>query len=82
MKAIDVGKTNPTLTEVLELATSENLVLKLADGRAFVVAEIDDFDQELARVRENENLMKLLDERSNEKVKYTLADVRKRLKVK
>lgn len=82
MKAIDLGATTPTLNEVLELAARENLVLKTVDGREFVVAEIDDFDQEIALTRENKDLMALLDERSKEKETYSLAEVRKRLKLK
>ena len=50
-------------------------------GKEFVLAEADDFSREIALVRENKALMKLLAERAKEKKKYTLSEVRKKLKI-
>jgi hypothetical protein len=79
MKAIDLSTAAPTLAEVLELAGQENLILKTPEGKEFVLAEIDDFAQEVALVRQNDALMQLLAERSKEPGKYTLGQVRARL---
>lgn len=45
----------------------------------FVLAEVDEFDRELARVRRNKKLMALLDRRSRQKEKLSLAQVRQNL---
>ena len=79
MKTVDVGKTGPSLHEVLKLADIENVVLRTADGREYVVAEVDDFDREVALVRQNDDLMRLLDERSRERGTVSVAEARRRL---
>lgn len=76
MKAIDLAKTSPTLSEILEMAGEENVVLKTSEGRQFVLAEIDDFAEEVAATRRNKALMKLLDQRSQERGTVSLAEMR------
>src|SRR5262245_27348321 len=76
MKAIDLAAASPTLGEVLKLAGEENVILKTPEGREFVLAEIDDFAQEIALVRQNGELMQLLAERSKETSKLKLKHVR------
>jgi hypothetical protein len=82
MKAIDLGTASPTLAEILQLAGEDNVILKTPDGREFVLAEVDDFAQEVALVRQHEELMRLLAQRSKETKKHTLAEVKKQLKVR
>ncbi len=79
MKAIDLATAAPTLAEVLHFAGEENLILRTPEGREFVLAEIDDFAEEVALVRQNGALMQLLAERAREPGKYTLRQVRERL---
>jgi hypothetical protein len=79
MKAIDLAATSPTLAEILRLAGEDNLVLKTAEGRQFVLAEVDDFADEIRLVRNNQSLMQLLNERSKESAKYSLKQVREEL---
>ena len=80
MKAIDLSTTSASLEDVLGLAAEENVVLKTAEGRRFVLAEIDDFGEEVAAASQNKDLMKLLDERSKEEKTFTLSEVRKQLR--
>ena len=82
MKAIDLSTASPTLTEVLELAGEDNVVLRTPEGRQYVLAEIDDFAEEVARVGRNEPLMRLLRERSREANPVTLSQVREELQGK
>jgi len=79
MKTVDLGATNPPLHEVLKLAESENLIVRTSDGREFVVAEIDDFDREVSLVRQNDELMRLLAERSREENSVSAGDARRQL---
>jgi hypothetical protein len=80
MKAIDLTTSRPTLQEILDLAGEENVVLRTPEGRQFVLAEIDDFADEIARVRQNAELMVLLEERLREESRLTMTQVRERLK--
>jgi hypothetical protein len=82
MKAIDLSTNSPALPEILHLASEENVILTTADGRQFVVAEIDDFAEEVRLTRQNEALMRLLDDRSKETTTLSLKEVRERLQKK
>ncbi len=82
MKAIDLSTSSFTLTEVLELAGEANVILRTTDGRQYVLAEIDDFAEEVAKVRQNESLMQLLAERSQETTQVPLSQVREQLQGK
>jgi len=81
MKTIDAA-TVSTFSELLDLAEDETVLVTTPDGREFIVAEIDDFDHEIEAVRNNRELLDLLEERSKEKAKggFSLAEeVKKRL---
>jgi hypothetical protein len=82
MKAIDLSTTSPTLRDVLDLAAEDNVILRTPEGRQFVLAEIDDFADEVARVTSNDGLMQLLAERSKEPARFTLNQVREQLRGK
>ena len=79
MKIVELTTIAPALAELLELAGEDTLILKTSEGREFVLAEVDDFDTEIDLVRQNEELMTLLAERSREKKTYILQQVRKQL---
>jgi hypothetical protein len=81
MKVIDLKQKSPSLSQLLKMARQENLILKTRQGQEFVLAEADDFDREIALVRENKNLMKLLDDRSKDKKRYSLSQVERKLKL-
>lgn len=51
MKTIELPETSPELASLLAPASDEDLVVKLPDGREFIVVAIDDFDDEIARTR-------------------------------
>ena len=79
MKTIQIRTPTPTLEDVLRLADAENVILQTADGREYVLAEIDDLDREIALMRQNDGLKKLLDERSKDKSANSLDDTRRKL---
>ena len=80
MKTIDAARVS-TFSELLDLAEDETVLVTTLDGREFIVAEIDDFDDEIEAVSQNRELMELLEERSKEKATggYSLEEVKKRL---
>jgi hypothetical protein len=79
LKTIELTDVAPYLAELLDLASEEALILKTPEGREYILGELDDFDEELALIRKNEELMLLLDERSCEKKTYTLQEVKEQL---
>ncbi len=64
MKTIEVEHAAITLPELLRLASEDNVVLRAADGKEFLVAEMDDFSQEVALVRKQPELMAFLQQPS------------------
>jgi len=71
--------------KVFRLAECHDLLVRTADGKLFIVAEIDDavtdedFADEVARTRENPALRELLASRSQEPGAYSLEQVREKL---
>jgi len=80
MKTIDVGTSGPSLQELLQLAGEENLILRAPGGKEFLLAQVDDFSLEVALVRQQPELMALLDQRSHASHTLTLDEGRERLK--
>ncbi len=79
MKTILVSPQKPTLSALLEQASSESVILQTADGREFILAELDSFDREIELARQSESLMQLLDDRGRERATISLAEARARL---
>jgi predicted RNase H-like HicB family nuclease len=50
-----------------------------ADGREYVLAEVDDFEREVSLVGLNQELMEFLDDRSRSGRTYTIEEARKHL---
>ena len=82
MKTIDVPSNAKAVTDLLEIARKEAVVLRTKDGREFLLAEMDDFGEEIAQVRQNKELMEFLAERSKAPGKHSLANVKKHLGLK
>jgi hypothetical protein len=81
LKTVDLASSTPTLPALLSMASEDNVVLRTADGREFVLAEIDDFDREVELVRQNQELMEFLDQRSRPMKTYTINQARKILEI-
>ena len=79
MRSIAVSPRARSLAALLKQAEEENLILRREDGREFVLAEGDALDREMALTRENEDLMRLLDSRGQEKATISLEEARARL---
>ncbi|MHB1559876.1 MAG: hypothetical protein ACYC61_20700 [Isosphaeraceae bacterium] len=79
MKTIDLPQTSPDVASLLEQARDDDLIVRLADGSEFLVVAIDDFDEEIARTRNNPRLMALLESRARQSATIPLDEVKKRL---
>ena len=81
MKRISVSSKSRVLNGLLKRALKENIIIRARDGHEFVLAEIEDFNQEIELIRRNDKLMKLLDERGQEKATVSLREARRRLRI-
>ena len=81
MKRISVSSKSRVLNGLLKRALKQNIIIRARDGHEFVLAEIEDFNREIELTRQNEELMKLLDERGQEKATISLREARRRLRV-
>jgi PHD/YefM family antitoxin component YafN of YafNO toxin-antitoxin module len=64
MKTVNLKDEKLDLETVLNLARKETVVLLTPDGKEFVIAEADDFDQEVASLRNSQAFQRFLAERS------------------
>lgn len=83
MKTIDAAAVSG-LTELLDLAKDEVVLLTTPEGREFILTEVDDldeaeFDAEIEALSRNREFMALLEERSRETTRIPLEEVKKRL---
>jgi hypothetical protein len=86
MKTIELTTIAQPVEDLLELASAEEVLLRLPNGKVFLLASVtdtptddDDFADEVARTRQNVALMELLRERSHEQTRYSAQQVRERL---
>ncbi len=79
MRSVTVSTESPEIMHLLDLASEDNLILRTPEGREFVLADVDDFDREVELVRQNDELMEFLDQRSLETTRLTLSQVREKL---
>lgn len=80
MKTVELlSEAAPSLEELLELAEQESLLLKTPDGREYILSEVDNLSQEIEQIRANPELMEFLDHRSQEKERFSLDQVKKKL---
>jgi phosphoserine phosphatase len=79
MKIIDVPIDSTALISLLTEAKQENLILRTADGLEFILAEINNFDDEIELTRQNQELMAFLNDRGQQTKTISAAEVRARL---
>lgn len=79
MKIIELKSGQLTLDEVMELAKSEAVVLRKANGELFALASVDDFEVEVELLRKNAEFMAFLKELSQEKATISLKSLRTEL---
>jgi hypothetical protein len=79
MKTVNLANPTDELTALLDQANDEDLVVRLADGREFLLSAVDDFDIEIAQTRQNTKLMALLEERARQTRTVPLDEAKRRL---
>lgn len=79
MRTITVSKRAKNLVILLKQAQQENLILQSPDGKEYVLAELDDFDREIALTRQNKEFMAFLDRRAQQTMTIPLEEVKRQL---
>jgi hypothetical protein len=79
MKTITITEPSTEIKALLEQAREEDVIVRLADGREFLLSAVDDFDHEIARTRQNERLMAFLDARAKQPRTIPLDEVKRQL---
>ena len=79
MKTVNLSNPTNEVTALLDQANDEDIVVRLADGREFLLSAVDDFEIEIAQMRQNEKLMALLEERARQSKTVPLDEVKRRL---
>ncbi|MGH7136260.1 MAG: type II toxin-antitoxin system RelE family toxin [Pirellulales bacterium] len=84
LKTIDLARDETSREQIFQLAEQQNLLVRTAEGKLFVVAEVgdvehDDFADEVARTQNNPELRELLAERSQEPGVLNIDEVRQKL---
>jgi PHD/YefM family antitoxin component YafN of YafNO toxin-antitoxin module len=64
MKIVDLAKEQLDLPTLLDIAQHEPVLLLTTNGEEFLLAEADDFEQEVAALRASYTFQAFLDERS------------------
>jgi PHD/YefM family antitoxin component YafN of YafNO toxin-antitoxin module len=64
MKTVNLKDEKLDLETVINLARKETVVLLTPDGKEFVIAEADDFEQEVTALRNSQAFQRFLAERS------------------
>jgi hypothetical protein len=79
MKTISLANPTHELTDLLEQANDEDVIVRLADGREFLLSAVDEFDVEIAYTCQNAKLMALLEERAQQTRAIPIDEVKRRL---
>jgi hypothetical protein len=78
---IDLPKTAADVIKLLDLARSDDVIVRLSDGSEFLLISIDEFDHEVAKGRNHPRLMALLEARAAQPTTTSLDDVKRQLQL-
>ena len=79
MKTVNLAEGDRSISELIELAKSEPVLVHAADGTDFVFEEADEFEREVAALAASDKFMSFLEKRSREGKEVPAPDVANRL---
>jgi PHD/YefM family antitoxin component YafN of YafNO toxin-antitoxin module len=79
MKLIDLRQEQPTLDDLLRMATGDQVRIRSRGGKDFILESADAFDQEVAELSRSERFMAMLTERAMEPARTRLDELERRL---
>jgi hypothetical protein len=79
MKTINLEKEKFELSQVIESARLEPVLLLAENGEEFILSHADEFDAEVEALRNSLSFQAFLDERMKCKTRYTLEEIEKEI---
>lgn len=79
MKTIPVSSRSKVVAALLAEARRGALILRDAAGREYVLAEVDEFGREIELARQDDDLMRFLDDRGRQAASLSLGEAKERL---
>lgn len=79
MKTIKLDKNAPSLNKLLAMAANEAVLLLSEDGKAFLLEEADQFEQEVASFGASDRFMTFLENRAREQKTTSLQEIARHL---
>ncbi len=79
MKNVDLRNTQVDLVELLHLAEGESVLVVSKDGHEFILAEVDDFDDEVQALRNSPRFQSFLDQRMKSGVRIPIEEIEKEI---
>lgn len=80
MKRVDISSAPVSVTELLEMARDESLLVRTNKGDSFVVSHADEFAMEVELLRQNHAFLAMLDEFKEDRETIPLEQVEKQLR--
>jgi hypothetical protein len=75
VKTIHLTQQSLNVADLIALAKQETVLLVTADGQEFLLAEADDFEQEVAQLRSSQSFQAFLTARSLSQPRYSLEEI-------
>jgi hypothetical protein len=82
MKTIELTPDAPSLSDLVQLADHESIIIKTPEGKQFVLAEIDDFELEVEQLKRSKEFIAFLDQRSKERGETSIEQLRRELDIR
>jgi hypothetical protein len=79
VKVIDISPQANEINTLLDLARQEDLLVRSADGREFMLVAVVEFDLEIVRTRQNQKLLAFLETRAKQTATISLDEVKHQL---
>lgn len=79
MKTVNLAEGDRSISELIEMARSEPVLVRASDGTDFILEEADEFEREIAALGASEKFMSFLERRSREGKEISASDVAKRM---
>jgi hypothetical protein len=79
MKTLDLRQQTVTVEELLQIASSDSVLIRANDGQEFYLEPADEFEREVATLGQSEKFMQFLAERSSEPGAIPLEDLQREL---
>jgi hypothetical protein len=80
VKTVDVSSESVSVTELLEMARDESLLVRTKKGDSFVVSHADEFAMEVELLRQNHAFLAMLDEFKEDRETIPLDQIERELR--